>query len=52
LTIFAVSAGFGAFLVRYGVLWPQLLALVIFTVALPTLLFAKDMQSRQPAQNA
>jgi uncharacterized membrane protein YoaK (UPF0700 family) len=52
LTIFAVSAGFGAFLVRYGVLWPQLLALVIFTAALPTLLFATDLQSRQPAQNA
>jgi uncharacterized membrane protein YoaK (UPF0700 family) len=52
LGIFAVSAGFGAFLVRYGVLWPQLSALVIFSLALPILLFAQDVQTRQPAQNA
>ena len=31
---------FGAFLVRYGVLWPQVAAVVIFTVALPILLQA------------
>ena len=36
--IFAVSAIFGAFLVRYGVVWPQVAALVIFTAALPVLL--------------
>jgi uncharacterized membrane protein YoaK (UPF0700 family) len=36
--IFVASAIFGAFLIRYGVLWPQVAALVIFTVALPILL--------------
>lgn len=52
LTIFAVSAGFGAFLVRYGVLWAQLAALVIFSLALPILLFATDVQTQKPAQHA
>jgi uncharacterized membrane protein YoaK (UPF0700 family) len=36
--IFIASAIFGAFLIRYGVLWPQVAAVVIFTVALPILL--------------
>jgi uncharacterized membrane protein YoaK (UPF0700 family) len=36
--IFVASAVFGAFLVRYGVLWPLVAAVVIFTVALPILL--------------
>ncbi|MHB8430478.1 MAG: YoaK family protein [Acidimicrobiales bacterium] len=45
LAIFAGSAGFGAFLVRYGVLWPQVAALVIFTAALPILLFAQDTEA-------
>ncbi|HXA34004.1 MAG TPA: YoaK family protein [Acidimicrobiales bacterium] len=36
--IFVASAVFGAFLVRYGVLWPLVAALVIFSVALPILL--------------
>jgi uncharacterized membrane protein YoaK (UPF0700 family) len=52
LGIFAISAGFGAFLVRYGVVWAQLAALIIFSLALPTLLFAEDVQKRPPAQNA
>ncbi|HEX3840023.1 MAG TPA: YoaK family protein [Acidimicrobiales bacterium] len=52
LAIFAVSAGFGAFLVRYGVLWGQVAALVIFTLALPILIFAEDVQKRLPAQHA
>ena len=38
--IFVASALFGAFLVRYGVLWPQVAAVVIFSVALPVLLQA------------
>lgn len=36
--LFAVSAGFGAFLVRYGVVWPIMVSFVIFTAALPVLL--------------
>jgi uncharacterized membrane protein YoaK (UPF0700 family) len=36
--IFTASAIFGACLVRYGVLWPQVAAVVIFSVALPILL--------------
>jgi uncharacterized membrane protein YoaK (UPF0700 family) len=36
--LFATSAVLGAFLTRFGVLWPLLLATVIFTVALPVLL--------------
>ena len=36
--IFVASAVFGAFLVRYGVLWPQVAAVIIFTVALRILL--------------
>jgi len=38
--IFFVSATFGAFLVRYGVVWPQVVALVVFSLALPILLQA------------
>jgi uncharacterized membrane protein YoaK (UPF0700 family) len=37
ILIFAVSAGFGAFLSRYGVLWPMLAAFVVFALALPIL---------------
>lgn len=36
--IFFASATFGAFLVRYGVVWPQVAALVVFSLALPILL--------------
>jgi uncharacterized membrane protein YoaK (UPF0700 family) len=35
--IFAVSACFGAFLTRYGVVWPIFIATVVFTMALPVL---------------
>jgi uncharacterized membrane protein YoaK (UPF0700 family) len=35
--IFALSATFGAFLTRYGVLWPLTVGLIVFTVALPIL---------------
>jgi uncharacterized membrane protein YoaK (UPF0700 family) len=38
ILIFAVSAAFGAFLTRYGVLWPMLAAFVVFVLALPILL--------------
>jgi uncharacterized membrane protein YoaK (UPF0700 family) len=48
--IFVASAVFGAFLVRYGVLWPQVAALVIFTVALPILLQAGPREDRQPPE--
>jgi len=37
IAIFFVSAAFGAFLVRFGVVWPQLTAVILFTVALPVL---------------
>ncbi len=50
--IFAASAIFGAFLVRYGVLWPQLAAVVIFTVALPILLQAGPDAERQARTTA
>ena len=43
--IFAVSALFGDFLVRYGVLWPQVAALIIFTVALPVLLHVETAET-------
>jgi uncharacterized membrane protein YoaK (UPF0700 family) len=35
--LFALSAVFGAYLTRFGVLWPLLLATAIFTLALPVL---------------
>ncbi len=38
ILIFGVSAGFGAFLSRYGVLWPMLAAFVVFALDLPILL--------------
>ena len=49
--IFMVSAIFGAFLVRYGVLWPQVAALVIFTVALPILLQTDPKEEGRPASS-
>ncbi len=52
LSIFAVSAIFGAFLLRYGVIWPQVAALVIFSVALPILLHVdKRDQGEQTDQS-
>jgi uncharacterized membrane protein YoaK (UPF0700 family) len=47
--IFVASAVFGAFLERYGVLWPQVAAVVIFTVALPILLQTDPTLGPQPA---
>jgi uncharacterized membrane protein YoaK (UPF0700 family) len=48
--IFTASAVFGAFLVRFGVLWPQVAAVVIFSVALPILLQADpEMERHKPA---
>jgi uncharacterized membrane protein YoaK (UPF0700 family) len=38
ILLFAVSAGAGAFLSRYGVLWPMLAAFAVFALALPILL--------------
>jgi uncharacterized membrane protein YoaK (UPF0700 family) len=42
--IFAFSAGLGAFLVRYGTVWPIFIAFVIFTAALPVLLYGRDLR--------
>ena len=42
ILLFAVSACFGAFLTRYGVLWPMLAAFVVFALALPILLQPQD----------
>jgi len=36
--IFLLSAGIGALLVRFGVIWPELAALVVFSLSLPMLL--------------
>jgi uncharacterized membrane protein YoaK (UPF0700 family) len=38
IMIFAAGAAIGAFLTRYGVLWPILTAFTVFILALPTLL--------------
>ena len=38
IVIFAVCAAVGAFLTRYGVLWPILTAFILFVLALPVLL--------------
>jgi uncharacterized membrane protein YoaK (UPF0700 family) len=46
--IFVASAVFGAFLVRYGVLWPLVAAVVIFSAALPILLQADPTDELQP----
>jgi uncharacterized membrane protein YoaK (UPF0700 family) len=46
--IFFVSATFGAFLVRYGTVWPQAVAVCVLTVALPILLHA-DVEAASPA---
>jgi uncharacterized membrane protein YoaK (UPF0700 family) len=48
--IFVASAVFGAFLIRYGVLWPQVAAVVIFSVALPILLQADRRDDPLTAQ--
>ena len=42
ILIFAASAAFGAFLTRYGILWPILAAFTVFAVALPILLQRLD----------
>jgi hypothetical protein len=42
LGIFVVSATTGAFLTRYGVLWPVLTAFTLFVLALPILLQPQD----------
>jgi uncharacterized membrane protein YoaK (UPF0700 family) len=46
--IFAVSAGFGAFLVRFGVLWPVLLGFLVLTAALPILIRPPEEVSHVP----
>jgi uncharacterized membrane protein YoaK (UPF0700 family) len=38
IVIFALSATLGAFLTRYGVLWPMLTAFTVLLLALPILL--------------
>lgn len=44
--VFTVSAGAGAFLTRYGVLWPMLAAFTLFLLALPILLRSGDAAAR------
>jgi uncharacterized membrane protein YoaK (UPF0700 family) len=44
LVIFVIGATTGAFLTRYGVLWPVLAAFTLFVVALPILLPSRDTQ--------
>ena len=44
LAIFVISAATGAFLTRYGVLWPVLTAFTLFALALPILLQPQDTQ--------
>jgi uncharacterized membrane protein YoaK (UPF0700 family) len=46
--IFSLSATFGAFLTRYGVIWPLLAGLVVFSVALPIL----TQPAPRPGQSA
>jgi uncharacterized membrane protein YoaK (UPF0700 family) len=46
IVMFAGSAILGAFLLHYGVLWPLLLALLVFSAALPILLTAEGTAAR------
>lgn len=50
IAIFFVSATFGAFLVRYGAVWPQVVAVVLLTFDLPILLRA-DIETVPPASD-
>lgn len=49
ILIFACSAGVGAFLTRYGVVWPVLTAFAIFALALPILLQPLEQSPEHPA---
>ncbi len=49
IAIFVASAIFGAFLVRYGVIWPVLTAFVIFTLARAPLLRPVDQAAGERA---
>ena len=42
IVIFAAGATVGAFLTRYGVLWPILTSFTLFVLALPILLQSPD----------
>ena len=42
IVIFVIGATTGAFLTRYGVLWPVLTAFTLFVLALPTLMHSQD----------
>ena len=44
VVIFVIGAGTGAFLTRYGVLWPVLTAFTLFALALPILLQPQETQ--------
>jgi uncharacterized membrane protein YoaK (UPF0700 family) len=50
IAIFFVSATFGAFLVRYGAVWPQVVAVCLLTLDLPILLRA-DVETASPASD-
>ena len=49
LAIFLIGAIAGAFMTRYGILWPLLTSFILFVLALPILLQAHS--ERQPADN-
>jgi uncharacterized membrane protein YoaK (UPF0700 family) len=42
IVVFTASAIFGAFMTRYGILWPMLIAFAVFIAALPILLQPTD----------
>jgi hypothetical protein len=44
VVIFVIGATTGAFLTRYGVLWPVLTAFTLFALALPILLQPQEIQ--------
>jgi len=42
IVVFTASAIFGAFMTRYGILWPMLIAFAVFIAALPILMQPTD----------
>jgi uncharacterized membrane protein YoaK (UPF0700 family) len=47
ILVFMTSAAVGAFLTRYGILWPLLTGFAFFLMALPVLLQPRD-ETREP----
>ncbi len=46
VAVFAVSATLGAYLLRFGVIWPIFVAFIVFSVALPILLWGPATTAR------